>query len=186
MELPGGAVRIEGGLTEWQIPSLLVDKSGVKTYPKQREELARDYGTIDLSYDSVNPPLPDDAQTGPDGAPRFEESEQALLYRCSVTLERIIDLTNGDSFVLVSHAPCDQALALHLEGKGPSDSKLGPWPLGGVTKFSRTVERDEKYGDWELDFYGCTDHLEGQYKAGIKVSETFQSLSVQILLSHSF
>mmetsp|Transcript_87612 Transcript_87612/g.131393 ORF Transcript_87612/g.131393 Transcript_87612/m.131393 type:complete len:254 (-) Transcript_87612:452-1213(-) len=169
LELPSGSVRIEGGLTEWQIPSLLVDKEGVRTYPKDAKQLAETYDTIDLSYESVNPPSLEGVEEVTDGAPKFEESEQDLMKRCSKTLEGILKLSNGESFVLVSHAPCDQALALHLEGKGPSDSKLGPWPLGGITKFSRCVNDDGSFGEWELDFYGETEHhMPGKYKPGIK------------------
>jgi broad specificity phosphatase PhoE len=170
LDLPGGEVCVEEGLTEWQIPSLLVDKTGVRTFPKTTDQLAEVFGTIDLTYKSLNPAVPDDAVEVPKGAPHYQESEEALLQRCAITLSRILDYSKGESFVLVSHAPCDQALALHLEGKGPSKSKLGPWPLGGVTKFSRNVDDSGNCGEWEMELYGDTHHMPGKYKAGLKVS----------------
>jgi hypothetical protein len=168
-------VRIEEGLTEWQIPSLLVDPNGTKTFPQKAENLAQVYGTIDTAYQSVNPHASDDAVDFPEGAPHFQETEEALLLRCATTLTRILEHSDGESLAIVSHAPCDQAMALFLEAKGVSDSKLGPWPLGGITMFSRVVNdnttgsQNYSYGEWELEFYGNTDHMPGKYKAGLKV-----------------
>ena len=172
LDLCRSKVRIEEGLTEWQIPSLLVDLTGTKTSPQKAKELAQVYGTIDTSYQSVNPHASDDAVVDvPEGAPHFQETEEALLLRCATTLTRILEHSNGESLAIVSHAPCDQALALHLEAKNVSDSKLGPWPLGGITMFSRVVNDNTtgSYGEWELKFYGNTDHMPGKYKAGLKV-----------------
>ena len=166
-------VCVEEGLTEWQISSLLVDKKGIKTNPKLTDELASVYGTIDLDYQSLNP-VSTTEENVPIGSPHYPESEQGLLKRCSTTLERILEFSVGQSFVIVSHAPCDQALAINLEGTASdaSKSKLGPWPLGGITKFSRTIDGDN-YGAWNLDFYGDTEHMPGKYKAGLKVSIFF-------------
>jgi broad specificity phosphatase PhoE len=180
LDLPGGSVRIEEGLTEWQIPSLLVDKKGVRTFPKKADQLAEVYGTIDLTYTTLNPAVPDDAGDVPKGAPHYEESEEALLQRCATTLSRILDYSKGDSFVLVSHAPCDQALALHLEGKEPSNSNLAPWPLGGITKFSRSADGSGGYDDWEMELYGDTQHMPGKYKTGLKVCDFFE-LQFQVI-----
>ena len=166
-------VCVEEGLTEWQISSLLVDKRGTKTNPKSTDELASVYGTIDLDYQSLNP-VSTTEDNFPVATPYYPESEHDLLKRCSTTLERILEFSVGKSFVIVSHAPCDQALAINLErtatASDPSKSKLGPWPLGGITKFSRTID-DDSYGAWNLDFYGDTEHMPGKYKAGLKVSE---------------
>ena len=169
LALPKPVVRIEEGLTEWLIPSLLVDRSGVKTNPRTVPELAVVYGTIDDNYKSVNPVVPDDATDVPEGAPKFVETEEALLKRCATTMQRILDDSNGASIAIVSHAPCDQSLAFFLEGaSSPAESTLGPWPLGGITKFSRTVHDDGSYGKWTLEKYGDTSHMPGKYKPGTK------------------
>lgn len=169
LALPRPVVRIEEGLTEWLIPSLLTDASGAKTSPKSVPELAVVYGTIDDSYKSVNPVALDDATDVPEGAPKFVESEEALLKRCATTLQRILDNSNGASIALVSHAPCDQSLAFYLEGtRSPAESQLGPWPLGGITKFSRSINGDSSYGEWKLEKYGETSHMPGNYKPGVK------------------
>jgi len=168
LDLSPSRVCIEEGLTEWQIPSLLVDPNGVRTHPKQLHELAEAYGTIDLSYQSLNPASADDDVDIPIGAPHFEESEEALLERCAITLKRILEHSKGESLAIVSHAPCDQALALFLEGKSPSNSKLGPWPLGGITIFSRTINNNGTFGEWDLQLYGNTEHMPGKYKTGLK------------------
>jgi broad specificity phosphatase PhoE len=169
LALPRPVVRIEEGLTEWLIPSLLVDPSGIKTNPRSVAELAVVYGTIDDTYESVNPVVPDDATEVPEGAPKFVESEEALMKRCATTLQRILENSNGESIAIVSHAPCDQSIAFCLEGaSSPAESKLSPWPLGGITKFSRVLNSDGSLGGWTLEKYGDTAHLAGKYKAGIK------------------
>jgi len=155
-------VRIEEGLTEWLIPSLLVEQNGKKTEPKSVTQLHEMYDTIDTSYQFVNPVICDDAAQIPKGAPHFPESEENLLARAALTLNRLLEKNADKSLCIVSHAPTDQALALFLEGADPSESKLGPWPLGGITKFSRT-------GDlWTMCYYGKTDHMPGEYKPGVK------------------
>lgn len=155
-------VRVEEGLTEWQQASLLVDPSGVRTFPKSRDDLVNSYDSIDMSYNSLNPAVPDDSNAP--GAPKFEESEDALFVRCSKTMSSILDQAKGESLVVVSHAPCDQAIAVFFEGKSLEDSTLQPWPLGGVTRFSKTGS------SWQMDYYGNTDHMPGDYKKGLKVS----------------
>ena len=162
-------MRIEEGLTEWLTPSLVVDANGIKAKTKSVSELCRIYGTIDYDYQSVNPVVPDDSVDFPPGAPKYEESEDALLIRCATTLRRILENSNGESFVLVSHAACDQALAFFLEGAAsPAESKLGPWPLGGITKYSRPINCDGSYGQWQLEKYAVTSHMPGKYKPGVQ------------------
>jgi hypothetical protein len=152
------------GLWEWLVPSLLVEPNGIKTEPRSARDLASVYGTIDDSYKSINPVVPDDAVDAPEGSPHFIESEEALLRRCATTIQRILDASHGESIAIVSHAPCDQAIAYYLEGAPTTaQSKLGPWPLGGITKFSRVGS-----GIWTMEFYGNTDHMPGKYKPGIK------------------
>lgn len=161
-------VRIEDGLTEWQIPSLLVVKdTGIRTYPKSTKELAEMFSNIDASYASVNP-----FDETVDGSPQFPETEEQLLKRCQRTIDLIIEkekhqiAINGEmssdsplSICIVSHAPCDQAIAYALEGaKSPFESTLTPWPLGGITKIV----------DNKIVQYGDTSHMPGIYKEGTK------------------
>jgi len=97
----------------------------------------------------------------------------------------------GNSICIVSHAPCDQAMAFSLEkktarnGRGtiesPRDSELmAPWPLGGITVFSRPIgssggdgtsrdnDNDNDNGAWSIELYGDTEHMPGDYKKGLK------------------
>lgn len=148
----GCSVRIEEGLTEWQVLSLLVDPSGTRTYPKTTPELAELFSSIDVSYASINP------SDGSDGSPSFPESEEQLLARCTKTIRGILDQTS-DNICIVSHAPCDQSIAFYLEGAASvSESSLGPWALGGVTKFTGN----------KLVMYSDTKHMPGIYQPGIK------------------
>lgn len=56
----GIKIRVESGTTEWQVPSLLVDKDGERTHPRSTEELAKLFpDTIDREYRSINPEGPD-------------------------------------------------------------------------------------------------------------------------------
>ena len=176
-------LRIEEGLTEWQVPSLLVDTDGKRTYPRSAERLKEIFpDAIDLSYRSVNPVGPDvgteeggcagdDDDDGGDDVtgvcPRFEETEEDLLKRCETTMRRILGSVGGDSFAVVSHAPCNQALAHFLRGPatpGGAGLDLGPWALGGITLFSR----DNAADPWNLEFYSDSSHMPGDYSEGVK------------------
>jgi broad specificity phosphatase PhoE len=178
-KLPNGAqVRIEEGLTEWQQKALLVELDGTVTYPKTKKELSMELDNIDLYYESANP----QASCSPGDNDSFvEESEQELFERCSQTLDGILmnSACHGESFVIVSHAPCDQSMAVYFEGKTLGDSSLSPWPLGGITKFSRVVYEDGSFGPWEMEIYGDTEHMPGMYKPG------FKAWSLPILTKHA-
>jgi broad specificity phosphatase PhoE len=160
------AHRIEEGVTEWLVPSLLVDqKNGEQTHPRGVEELQKLFSTIDASYKSVNPVYEGD--NPPKGSPHFVETEQALYDRVSLTLDRLFKnhMQQNESICIVSHAPCLQGMALTLEGKkDPCLSSFGPWSLGGITRFSRESGATE----WTCDFYSSTQHMPGEYKDGIK------------------
>ena len=172
-------VFVEEGLTEWQQASLLVDPSQKVTYPPTAMELVGDFPTVDVTYHSVNPQdscHPQEA-TSQDEVVLVEESEQDLFERCTKTLEGILhhqeaqqqqqQQQHSNSFIVVSHAPCDQAMAVYLEGTTLDESTLPPWPLGGITKFSRVVT-PTSLGPWKMDAYGSTDHMPGDYKGGLK------------------
>ena len=152
-------IRVEPGTTEWQVPSLLVDKGGERTHPRSTEELVKLFpDTIDREYRSINPEGPDRTTSNEEGddeqaicdtsstyPPRFPETEEQLHRRCQCTIQRILaDVGDIDSFVIVGHAPCVQSMALALMGGGkPEDCpELGPWSLGGMTLFSRPIGTD--------------------------------------------
>jgi broad specificity phosphatase PhoE len=170
------AVKIEEGLTEWQIPSLLVTPDGTKTEPRTVAQLAKLFpNIIDSSYTSVNP-FQDDW---------FPESQDRLLQRCGKTLQALLllqqqasssgneEADHNNIMILVSHAPCDQALALYLEGNwtSPEQSHLTAWPLGGITKFTArassiiegTTNHDEatshNKNKWTMEWYGDSQHV---------------------------
>eukprot|EP00980_Cylindrotheca_fusiformis_P027401 scaffold20339_cov128-Cylindrotheca_fusiformis.AAC.1 len=160
-------VKVEEGMTEWQVPSLLVEPSGVRTHPRTLDELLQRFQNVDGTFESLNPQGPDrlvnDEEEAPEGCPRFPESEEQLHERCKATIEKILNHVGDDSFAIVSHAPCLQHTALVLEGSAtPKDSKLGPWSLGGVTHFSRQ-KGDTK---WTLKAYSDTSHMPKKYQDG--------------------
>lgn len=121
---------------------------------------------IDPDYNSLNP-IATDLNNVPEGAPYFFESEEYLMTRAKVTMERILEDADGKNILIQSHVPTAQAMALYLEG-APSvaESKMGPWPLGGITMFTRDV--GDKDGKWALEMYADTSHMPGEYKNGLK------------------
>lgn len=121
---------------------------------------------IDPDYKSINP-IATDPNNITDGRPYFFESEEYMMNRCKVTMDRLLKDANGANICIVSHTPCAQAMALYLEN-APSleESKLGPWPLGGVTLF--TKDSDDENGKWKLEMYADTSHMPGEYKNGLK------------------
>ena len=168
--------------------------------------------------ENTTPSSVDDDDDDNGRPPRWTESEEDLLRRCETTLSRILqDNSNsnsnsnnsnsnsnsntnaGESICIVSHAPCDQAMAYYLEtgSETPQDSKLTPWPLGGITMFSRPIFYDDDddddhkndetetetetetennqpstavsgFGEWTMELYGNTKHMPGDYKNGLK------------------
>ncbi len=184
-------VHIEDGLYEWLVPSLLVDRSSVRTYPQSLNELqSRFKDAINEEYQSVNPYHIDDSN----GNFSFPESEMQLLSRCDDTLNFILeevrhidgsDKGEDENIIIVAHAPCVQSLAYAMQDhvENVSDSNLNEWPLGGITRFSRGLDdfrntKDSIDGhkklkagggrihEWKMDYYGLTDHMPGEYKNG--------------------
>jgi broad specificity phosphatase PhoE len=150
----GTNLNVEDGLYEWLTPSLLVDRSGVRTYPLSVKELKERFELINTDYTSTNP-IQDEY---------FPEEEKDLIQRCQKTLEGILSNGKGENIVIVAHAPCVQSIAFVMEGVvSPAESKLKMLPLGGITRFSRDVGQDK----WNMDFYGSTTHMPGEYKNGL-------------------
>ena len=147
-------VNVEEGLYEYLIPSLLIDRSGTRTYPRSVYELKQKFKNIDVSYESSVKITED----------MFPENEQSLIERNRNTLSGILDHASGANVAIVAHAPCVQALAFVMEGADSvENSKLRKWPLGGITRFSRDCTANS---GWEMDFYGLTEHMPGEYKDG--------------------
>jgi broad specificity phosphatase PhoE len=158
----GTKLNVEDGLYEWLTPSLLVDRSGVRTYPLSVKELKERFDLIDIEYESKNP-IRDEY---------FPEEEKDLIERCQTTVDGILSVAGGENVVIVAHAPCVQSIAFAMEGvASPAESKLEQLPLGGITRFSRDVvvvgQDGTTYGEWSMDFYGSTNHMPGEYKNGL-------------------
>ena len=162
------SIRIEDGLLEWLTPSLTVEPDGTRLNPRSVQQLVdMTFTEIDQDYQSVNP-IATDPNNIPEGAPYFFESEEYLMTRAKVTMERIIEHANGKDICIVSHTPCAQAMALYLEGASSfEESKVGPWPLGGITMFTRDTANSSD-ASWKLEMYACTKHMPGEYKNGLK------------------
>ncbi|KAL3786652.1 hypothetical protein HJC23_006848 [Cyclotella cryptica] len=161
------SIRIEDGLVEWLTPSLTVEPDGTRLKPRTVQHLIdMTFTEIDADYKSVNP-IATDPNNVPEGAPYFFETEEYLMIRAKVTMERILKDADGKNICIVSHTPCAQAMALYLEDAATlEESKLGPWPLGGITVFSKDTNCDN--GKWELEMYADTSHMPGEYKNGLK------------------
>jgi broad specificity phosphatase PhoE len=162
------SIRIEDGLIEWLTPSLTVEPDGTRLQPRTVQELVdMTFTEIDVQYQSVNPIIATDPSDLYYGAPYFFESEDYLVNkRAKVTMERIIQHANGENICIVSHTPCAQAMALYLEGAASlGESKIGPWPLGGITMFVKDTTMDS---GWKLEMYADCSHMPGEYKNGLK------------------
>ena len=146
---------------------LTVEPDGSHLSPRTVQQLIdMTFTEIDPDYKSVNP-IATDPNNIPEGAPYFFESEEYLMKRCKITMDRILGNANGANFCIVSHTPCAQAMALYLENASSlEESELGPWPLGGVTLF--TKDSDDASGKWKLELYADTSHMPGEYKNGLK------------------
>ena len=159
------SILVEDGLIEWLTPSLTVDPNGSRLEPRTVQQLVdMTFTEIDQDYKSVNP-IATDPTNVREGAPYFFESEEYLMKRAKVSMQKILEHAKGKNICIVSHTPCAQAMAIYLEGaKSLEDSKIGPWPLGGVTVFSK----DSDDATWQLEMYADTSHMPGNYKYGLK------------------
>eukprot|EP00571_Detonula_confervacea_P002990 CAMPEP_0172313584 /NCGR_PEP_ID=MMETSP1058-20130122/20531_1 /TAXON_ID=83371 /ORGANISM="Detonula confervacea, Strain CCMP 353" /LENGTH=248 /DNA_ID=CAMNT_0013027261 /DNA_START=36 /DNA_END=782 /DNA_ORIENTATION=- len=159
------SILIEDGLIEWLTPSLTVEPDGTRLQPRTVQQLVDlTFTEIDQEYKSVNPIAPDPSNA-PEGAPYFFESEEYLMTRAKVSMQKIIEHANGKNICIVSHTPCAQAMAVYLEDAASlEESKIGPWPLGGITAFTKGDDDD----GWKLEMYADTSHMPGDYKNGLK------------------
>lgn len=107
-------VNVEEGFYEYLIPSLLVDRSGTRTYPRTVEELKKIFGNVDASYEKALEITPE----------MFPEDESKLIERCRDALNGVLTHANRNNVAIVAHAPCVQALAFVMEDVRIEDSKL--------------------------------------------------------------
>jgi hypothetical protein len=155
--------------------------TNVRTTPKSPQQLVDDYGytTIRPSYTSVNPSITDDERKNVfqssipgEKTPEFPENEPQLLLRMLTTWKKLLLLNSSRNIVIVSHAPCIQALTYGALREDKAATK--PWPLGGITLLSHDTENfgddyDEEDGEgWKLEFFGSTTHMPGEYQQGLK------------------
>jgi hypothetical protein len=154
--------------------------TNVRTTPKSPQQLINEYGytTIYPSYISVNPSIADDQrdeyiQSSIPGnkTPEFPENEAQLHLRMSTTWKKLLLLNPKENIVIVSHAPCIQALTYAALREDKAATK--PWPLGGITLLTRNMDDwddvDEANDNgWKLEFYGSTNHMPGEYQQGLK------------------
>jgi len=180
-------------------PQQLVEEYGFDTIDLSYRSVNPSFDTLgeekkdqDSDEDSDVVPGLDDSTPGYI-SPAFPESENRLLLRAKTTLDNIVDalveetvesgiFSKPPSLVIVSHAPCLQALAYNLLGGGDSAAEqMKPWPLGGITVFSRLVGVDDIDGEdddkpiageeefeWKLESYGDANHMPQVYKDGLK------------------
>ena len=149
-------VNVEEGLYEYMQPSLLIDRAGVRTYPRSVDQLAEIFDNLlDTTYEKALEITEE----------MFPEDEEKLIARCTKTLDGILKHANGESLAIVLHAPCYQSVAFALEGVELKDSKVGKLAQGGITRFSKASDSDQ----WNMDYYGVTDHMPGDYKAGMGI-----------------
>ncbi len=103
------------------------------------------------------------------------ETEQEMVARVGRVARILADSLFPSNLLLVSHAPCNIGVALGFEGlpweKASAESRLRPWPLGGLTQFRRAALGDK----WDMVRCVSTDHLSGPWKEG-KQAWTLPSL----------
>jgi len=158
IELP--KVNIEEGLTEWQCPELIGGDSPYQ--PPSVVHLIERFPELNGKYESITKPVP-------------FETEQEMAGRVGRVARILADSVFPSNILLVSHAPCNIGMGLGFEGvaweNGRRDSKLKPWPLGGLTQFRRGALGAQ----WDMVKCVSTDHLSGPWKEG-KQAWTLPSL----------
>ncbi|OEU14923.1 hypothetical protein FRACYDRAFT_241481 [Fragilariopsis cylindrus CCMP1102] len=157
-------LRSEDGLWEWLIPSLLVVKStGIKTEPQSRNDLKDKFNSIDINYQSIQSYKDQMMFTFPESEQQLLNRCEITLSKLIQTTEseneseneneaedtNDTNKNNYESICIVSHAPCLQAMAYYLDtidststSSSPikeSSTIVKPWPLGGITMFSRII-----------------------------------------------
>lgn len=143
-------VNIEEGITEWQSPGLIGGQTPYK--PPSVIHLLERFPEINARYESITKPEP-------------FETEQEMVERTGRVARILADSLFPSSILIVSHAPCNIGISLSFEGLGEgrrSESKVRPWPLGGLTQFTRNAISSP----WSMIKSGSTDHLSGTWKEG--------------------
>ena len=136
----------------------------------------------------------------------YPESEEQLLERTQKAAAAISDRYYPEHVLLVSHAPVNLGtcgptcpstarhvtttvgvgLSLALSSQSPQDHDIAPWPLGGLSKFTRSTKETGAFvwglghargakcligavAGWTRELNGSTAHLSGEEaKAGMQ------------------
>lgn len=145
-------VNIEDGITEWQTPALIGGDSPYQ--PPTVVDLIGRFPEINAKYESITKPSP-------------FETEEELVKRTGRIAGILADSVFPSNLLIVSHAPCSLGISLTFEGldlKRKQESKLKPWPLGGLTQFTR----DKVECPWTMELCNSTQHLSGHWKEGVQ------------------
>ena len=154
-------VYIEDGISEWVTPDLL----GKDRYvPRSVFELHYLFPYVSKNYRSV---------LTTHNMQHLWEDETDLYERSQEIINRLVESAGGQSILICTHAPCAQAVALAMDvnaNMDPSQSQIPPWPLGGLTMFSRELNTDiGEWSDWTPELMCNTEHMPpGEYRKGAK------------------
>ena len=156
-------VNLEDGITEWQTPSLVGKEAPYQ--PPSLVHLIERFPEINAKYATITKPTP-------------FETEEEMVRRTGRIAQILADSVFPSNLLIVTHAPCALGISLCFEGLAESEmsqwkkeTKLKPWPLGGLTQFTRSSTESP----WVLALCQSTQHLTGPWKEG-KQAWTLPSL----------
>ncbi|QDZ18581.1 hypothetical protein A3770_02p10990 [Chloropicon primus] len=146
-------VNVEEGITEWQCPELVGGGDRPPYRPPALVDLVERFPEIHPKYESIVRPQP-------------FETEEDLVKRTGRVARILADSCFPSDVLLVSHAPCSVGMSLGFEGldlaRAKGESKLEPWPLGGVTQFTRGSIGEP----WTMAMACSTSHLSAPWREG--------------------
>ena len=144
---------VEDGITEWQSPELVGGENPYK--PPSLIDLLENFPEINPKWEPMCRPEP-------------FETEEEMCTRAARVARILADSCFPSDVLIVSHAPCNIAIGLGLEGldlkEARGRTKIEPWPLGGLTRFTRDSVGESSR--WELAESCATGHLSGQWREG--------------------
>jgi len=148
-----GKVNVEDGITEWQSPELVGGENPYK--PPSLIDLLENFPEINPKWEPMCRPEP-------------FETEEEMCTRAARVARILADSCFPSDVLIVSHAPCNIAIGLGLEGldlkEARGRTKIEPWPLGGLTRFTRDSVGESSR--WELAESCATGHLSGHWREG--------------------
>ena len=144
---------VEDGITEWQSPELVGGENPYK--PPSLIDLLENFPEINPKWEPMCRPEP-------------FETEEEMCTRAARVARILADSCFPSDVLIVSHAPCNIAIGLGLEGldlkEARGRTKIEPWPLGGLTRFTRDSVGESSR--WELAESCATGHLSGHWREG--------------------